>query len=77
MRGKPTRNTIGFFQTDPLAIYVTKTANTVNPMREYIPEHGISMANVNGELSGLLRIIKGDSYWVPKVTGSPETLRML
>jgi len=77
MRGKPARNIVAFLQAAPLAMYATKTAKIVNPMREYMPEHAISMANVNGGLSGLLRIIRGTPYCVPRVTGSPEALRTL
>jgi len=71
------RNAVTLFQVAPLAMYATKTAKIVNPMREYIPEHAISMANVNGGLWGLLRIIRGASNWVTIFTGSPKALRTL
>ena len=73
----PARNTVAFFQAAPLAMYATKAAKMVNPMREYMPAHAMSMANMSGKASGFWRIMTGIPYWFSRLTDSPMALRKL
>lgn len=59
MSGKPMRNVVAFFQARPFEMYIMNVANMRNPMREYMPEHAMSIANVNGGVLGLSRMITG------------------
>ena len=70
-----TRNKVALFHAGPLAMYVRKTANMLNPIREYIPELAVPMTKGIEAPDGCATTRAGAPYSVIWVTGRPTVFR--
>ena len=69
------RNSVPLFHAGPLAMYVRKTTNMLNPNREYIPELAAPMTKGIEAPDGFATTRAGAPYSVIWLTGRPTVFR--
>jgi len=77
MSGMLAISTVAFFQVGPLATYMVKIANMLNPIMECMPELAMPTTNDIWEPDGSVIARAGAPYSAIWVTGNPIVLRML